>query len=153
MTVTQYETTFVDLARHATILLPTERERVGRFIDGLTFTLRLQMAKETESDISFQMVVDIARRIELVHAQERGPVSDKRPRHSSSFSGDSSGGRVTFGRVHPPRPFHSALQASHSTSGSHGPYVSHLEQLAYSAPPTHISAPSIQSYQSGYPGR
>ncbi|XP_070054711.1 uncharacterized protein [Nicotiana tomentosiformis] len=41
MTVTQYETRFMDLARHATILLPTEKEQVRRFIDGLTYTLRL----------------------------------------------------------------------------------------------------------------
>ncbi|XP_070050281.1 uncharacterized protein [Nicotiana tomentosiformis] len=66
MTVTLYETRFVDLARHATILLPTERERVRRFIDGLTFTLRLQMAKETGSDIPFQMTVDITRLFEMV---------------------------------------------------------------------------------------
>ncbi|XP_070036919.1 uncharacterized protein [Nicotiana tomentosiformis] len=41
MTVTQYETRFVDLARHTIIFLPIERERVKRFIDGLTFTIRL----------------------------------------------------------------------------------------------------------------
>ncbi|XP_070045311.1 uncharacterized protein [Nicotiana tomentosiformis] len=41
MFVTQYETRFVDLARHAIILLPTEREKVRRFIDGLTFSIRL----------------------------------------------------------------------------------------------------------------
>ncbi|XP_070042898.1 uncharacterized protein [Nicotiana tomentosiformis] len=109
MTVTQYEARFVDLAPNATILPPTERERVRRFIDGLTFTVRIQMAKETRSDISFQTAVDIARRIEMVRAQERGAVSDKRPRHSGSFSGASSRGRDTFGRDHPPRPFQSAL--------------------------------------------
>jgi len=47
MIVTQFETKLVDLARHAIILLPTERERVRRFIDGLTFSIMLQMAKET----------------------------------------------------------------------------------------------------------
>ncbi|XP_070050759.1 uncharacterized protein [Nicotiana tomentosiformis] len=87
MTVTQYETRFVDLARHAIILLPTERERVRRFIDGLTYTIRLQIAKERKTDISFQTSMNIARRIELVRAQERGPLSDKRPRHSSNFRG------------------------------------------------------------------
>ena len=53
MTVTQYESRFVDLARHALLLLPTEGERVRRFIEGLTHPIRLQMAKETESEISF----------------------------------------------------------------------------------------------------
>ncbi|XP_070054244.1 uncharacterized protein [Nicotiana tomentosiformis] len=82
----------MDLSRHATILIPTENERVKRFIDGLTYTIRLQMAKEAGSDISFQTTVDISRWIELVRAQERGQVSGKRSRYSSSFSGASSGG-------------------------------------------------------------
>ncbi|XP_070040855.1 uncharacterized protein [Nicotiana tomentosiformis] len=53
MIITQYETRFVDLACHAIVLLPIERERVRQFIDGLTFSIRLQMAKETGDDISF----------------------------------------------------------------------------------------------------
>ncbi|XP_070045219.1 uncharacterized protein [Nicotiana tomentosiformis] len=67
MIVTQYVTRFVDLTRHAIIFLPTERERVRRFIDGLTFTIRLQMAKEMRYDISLQRTIEIARRIEMVH--------------------------------------------------------------------------------------
>ncbi|XP_070046984.1 uncharacterized protein [Nicotiana tomentosiformis] len=53
MTVTQYETRFVDLACHAIILLPTKRERVIKFIDGLTFTIKRQMAKDVGDDITF----------------------------------------------------------------------------------------------------
>ncbi|XP_070046601.1 uncharacterized protein [Nicotiana tomentosiformis] len=116
ITVTQYETRFMDLARHAVVLIPTERERVRRFIDGLTFSIRLQMAKEAEDDISFQRAVDTARRIEMVRGQERGPVSDKRPHYFGSFSGASCGVRGTFDRGHPPRPFQSALQAFHGAS-------------------------------------
>ncbi|XP_070039959.1 uncharacterized protein [Nicotiana tomentosiformis] len=134
MTVTQYETRFLDLALHTIVLLPTERERVRRFIDGLTFSIRLQMDKEIGDDIFFQRAIDIARRIEMVRGQKRGPVSYKRPCHSSSFNGTSSGHRGTFGRGHPPRPFQSALQASHSASDSRDPYVSHFGQPAYSAP-------------------
>ncbi|XP_070054073.1 uncharacterized protein [Nicotiana tomentosiformis] len=141
MIVTQYETQFVDLARHTTILLPTESERVRRFIDGLTYTIRLQMDKETGSDISFQTSVDIARRIELVHAQERGLVSDKRPRHFSGFSGASYGGRGSFGRVHPPRPFQLALQIAHGASGGRGSYKTRSEQPASGAHSPPISAP------------
>ncbi|XP_070041222.1 uncharacterized protein [Nicotiana tomentosiformis] len=66
MSVIQYETRFMDLARHAIILLPTERERARRFIDGLTFGIRIQMAKETGDDISFQRAVEIARQIEMI---------------------------------------------------------------------------------------
>ncbi|XP_070046291.1 uncharacterized protein [Nicotiana tomentosiformis] len=143
MTVTQYETRFMDLAHHALILLPTERERVRRFIDGLTYTIRLQIAKKTGGDISFQTAVNVDMRIEMALAQERMQGSDKRPRQFGGFSGASSRGRGTFGRGHPPRTFQSALQASHSVSGSYGPYVSHPDQLSYSAPPAPISAPPL----------
>ncbi|XP_070043182.1 uncharacterized protein [Nicotiana tomentosiformis] len=60
------------------------------------------MAKETRSEISFQPAADVARRVEMVLTQG-GQGSDRRPRHSSEFSGASSRGRSTFGRGHPPR--------------------------------------------------
>ncbi|XP_070036631.1 uncharacterized protein [Nicotiana tomentosiformis] len=110
-----YETRFVDLARHAIVLLPTEKERVRKFIDGLTYTIRLQIAKETGSDISFQSAVNIARRIELVSAQKRGPVSDKRPRHSGNLTSASSGGMVFSAHSAPISAL--PLQSHYSCSG------------------------------------
>ncbi|XP_070045716.1 uncharacterized protein [Nicotiana tomentosiformis] len=88
LTVTQYETRFVDLACHALILLPTEGERVGRFIDGLTHPIKFQMAKETGIDISFQAAVNVVRRIEMVLTQEIGKGYDKRSL-STAKSGSS----------------------------------------------------------------
>ena len=123
-----------------------------RFIDGLAQPIRLQMAKETGSEISFQAAANIAKRVELVLTQG-GQGSDKRPSHSGEFSGASSRGRSTFGRGHSPRPFHSALQASHGASGGRGPQMHYSDQLAYGAPPTPISAPPLQSHQGGYSGR
>ena len=114
-----------------------------RFIEGLTHPIRIQMAKETGSEISFQAAANVARRVKMVLTQG-GQGSDKRPRHSGEFSGASSRGRGTFGRGHPPRPFHSSLQASHSASGSRDPYVPSSGQSAYSAPPAPISAPPVQ---------
>lgn len=111
------------------------------------------MAKETSNDIYFQTAVDIARQIEMVHAQERRQVSDKRPRHFGGFSGASPRGRCTFGRDHPPSPLQSTLQASHSASGSHGPYVPHSGQPSNSAPSAYINAPPIQRYHRGYIAR
>ncbi|XP_070034228.1 uncharacterized protein [Nicotiana tomentosiformis] len=102
------------------------------------------------SGISFQTTVNIARRIELVRAQERGPVSDKRLCHSRNFRGGSSGGRGTYGRGHPPRPFYSALQASHSASGNHDPIMTYSGQPTFSAYLSPISAPPLQSHYSGY---
>lgn len=53
MTVTLYKTRFIKLARHAIVILPTERERVRQFIDGLIQPILLQMAREVGSKISF----------------------------------------------------------------------------------------------------
>ncbi|XP_070041426.1 uncharacterized protein [Nicotiana tomentosiformis] len=109
------------------------------------------MDKETGSEISFQAAANVARGVKMVLAQG-GQGSDKRP-HSGGFSGASSGGRGTYGRGHPPRPFYSVLQASHGASGGRGPQMHYSDQLAYNAPPSPISAPPLQSFQDGYSGR
>lgn len=94
MTVTQYETRFVDLSLHAAILVPTNRDRVRRFIDGPTFGSRIQMTKETRDDISFQRSVEIARQIEMLRGQGREALSEKRPCHFCDFSGASFRGHL-----------------------------------------------------------
>lgn len=50
---------FVDLSHRASILTPTKREKVRRFIEGLTYGIRLEMAREAESETSFSQVIDI----------------------------------------------------------------------------------------------
>ncbi|XP_070032003.1 uncharacterized protein [Nicotiana tomentosiformis] len=152
MVVTRYETIFVDLSYHTTIMIPAKRERVQRFIDGLTYGIRLQMARETEDDISFTQVVEIARRIECLMGQARETTSDKRPRYVRGFNGASSRGRGSFGRGYHIRQVQSALQVTHGASGSCGAYESLPEQLAFSTPPALISAPPIQCYHGGYSG-
>ncbi|XP_070039739.1 uncharacterized protein [Nicotiana tomentosiformis] len=114
---------------------------------------RIQKSKETGSEISFQTAANVARWIEVVLAQERGQGSDERPRHSGGFSGTPSEGKGIFSRGHPPRPYHSSLQASHSASGGCGPDLPHPDQLAYTAPPDPISSPPLQSFKGGYLGR
>lgn len=47
MSVTRYEMRFSELTRHTIWLVPTDRERIRRFIDGLTFQLRLLMTRES----------------------------------------------------------------------------------------------------------
>ncbi|XP_070050861.1 uncharacterized protein [Nicotiana tomentosiformis] len=68
MSATQYEMRFSELGRHAIWLVPTDRERIKRFIDGLTFQPRLLMTREREreSGATFDEVVNIARQIEMV---------------------------------------------------------------------------------------
>ncbi|XP_070045158.1 uncharacterized protein [Nicotiana tomentosiformis] len=52
------------------------------------------------------------------------------PHHSDGFSGASSGGRGTFNRGHPPRPFHSELQASHCALGGHFDIILGMDWLS-----------------------
>ncbi|XP_070035418.1 uncharacterized protein [Nicotiana tomentosiformis] len=59
--VMRYEMRFSKLARHAIWLVPKDRERIRRFIDGLTFQLRLLMTRERMSGATYDEVVDIAR--------------------------------------------------------------------------------------------
>ncbi|XP_070042962.1 uncharacterized protein [Nicotiana tomentosiformis] len=89
----------------------------------------------------------------MVLTQRGGQGSNKRPRHSGGFSSASSGGKGTFGRGHPPRPFHLALQASYYASSGRGPHMPYFDELVYSAPPAPISAALLQSFQGGYSGR
>ncbi|XP_070025112.1 uncharacterized protein [Nicotiana sylvestris] len=111
------------------------------------------MAKQIGSEISLQDAANVARREEMVLAQGSSQGSDKWPRHSSRFSGASFGGRDSFGRGHPPRPFQSVLQASHGDPGGCGSHMRYSDQLPYNAPPAPISAPLLQSFQGGYSGR
>lgn len=95
MFVTQYEMRFSELARHAIWLVPIDRERIRRFIDGLTFQLRLLMTRERVFGATFDEVVDIALQIEMVRSQERVERESKRPHGQGGFSGVLSGGSST----------------------------------------------------------
>lgn len=80
----------MDLSFHVAILIPIKMESVRRFIDGLTFGIRLQIAKDTWDDIFFQPVVVIVRRIGRIRGQGREAVYEKRSRHFGNFSSASS---------------------------------------------------------------
>ncbi|XP_070046574.1 uncharacterized protein [Nicotiana tomentosiformis] len=73
MSVMQYEMRFFELARHAVWLVPTDRGRIRRFIDGLIYQLWLLIARESVSGATFDEVVNITWQIEMVRSQERGP--------------------------------------------------------------------------------
>ncbi|XP_070037091.1 uncharacterized protein [Nicotiana tomentosiformis] len=45
LSVTHYEMRFSELALHAVLLVPTNRERIRRFIDGLTYQLQFLMTR------------------------------------------------------------------------------------------------------------
>ncbi|XP_070035296.1 uncharacterized protein [Nicotiana tomentosiformis] len=91
MSEMQYEMLFSKLARHAIWLVSTDRERIRRFIDGLTFQLRLLMTRERVLGATFDEVVDIACQIEMIRSQERVEREAKRPRGHEGFCGAPSG--------------------------------------------------------------
>ncbi|XP_070010085.1 uncharacterized protein [Nicotiana sylvestris] len=97
MTVMQYEMRFFELARYAIWLVLTDRERIRRFVDGLTYQPRILMIRETVSSATFEEVVDITREIESVRRQERDEREAKRPRGSSSYGGAPSRGQFQHG--------------------------------------------------------
>ncbi|XP_070036699.1 uncharacterized protein [Nicotiana tomentosiformis] len=110
------------------------------------------MAKETNDDISFTQVVEIARRIERICGHGREAKAKKRPHHFGGFNGASSGVRGSFDGGHPIKPIQLALQMSHGPSGGHGAYGSRSKQPVFSTPSAPISASPLQSYYGGYLG-
>ncbi|XP_070023108.1 uncharacterized protein [Nicotiana sylvestris] len=97
-TVMQYEMRFFELVRHAIWLVPTDRERIRRLVDGLTYQLQILMTRERVCGVSFEEVVDIARDIESIRRQERVEREGKRPRGSGSFGGVPSGSQFHHGK-------------------------------------------------------
>ncbi|XP_070040952.1 uncharacterized protein [Nicotiana tomentosiformis] len=71
LSVTQYEMRFLELARHVVLLVPTEREKINMFINGLNHEFRFVMTLGNVASAKFDEVVDSARRLEMVHTQER----------------------------------------------------------------------------------
>ncbi|XP_070057431.1 uncharacterized protein [Nicotiana tomentosiformis] len=133
MSLTQYEMRFSELARHAVWLVPTDKERIRRFIEGLTYQLRLLMTRERVSGATFDEVVDIARHIEMVRSQERGEREAKRPHGPGDFSDVPSGGQFYRGRGRPYRHAQTGRPVHHGASFSHGLYSYHQDQSSLSA--------------------
>ncbi|XP_070042513.1 uncharacterized protein [Nicotiana tomentosiformis] len=94
--VTDYEARFFELSHHALMILPTDVERVQRFIAGLHSGIRANMAREVEIGTSYQLVVEITRRIEGYHQKEREreqTQQGKRAHFSREFRGAPARGR------------------------------------------------------------
>ncbi|XP_070041510.1 uncharacterized protein [Nicotiana tomentosiformis] len=80
LSMTQYEMRFSKLAHHAVWLVPTEREKIRRLINGLNQQFRFVMTLGNVGGAKFDEVVDRARRLEMVHIQECEERKDKRSR-------------------------------------------------------------------------
>ncbi|XP_070032468.1 uncharacterized protein [Nicotiana tomentosiformis] len=69
ISVAEYAIRFSELSRHALALVSTIRERVRRFIEGLSYGLRSSMAWELEMDTPFQQVLSPYHAILDCHAK------------------------------------------------------------------------------------
>ncbi|XP_070045226.1 uncharacterized protein [Nicotiana tomentosiformis] len=114
MTVSEYAIKFSELARHAPIIVCTVRKRVRRFIEGLDNNFKICMARELQTDISFQQVVEIARMLERVRSEEREAKEAKRSQNFGGFSGFYSASMTHHGRGSGNRSAQSAIQNTHS---------------------------------------
>ncbi|XP_070036090.1 uncharacterized protein [Nicotiana tomentosiformis] len=112
MTVSEYTVRFSGFSRHAPALVATVRERVRRFIEGLNPGIKTSMARGLEMDIVYQLVVEIARRLEGMGAREREGREAKRPQDSGTYSGAHAPVTVRHGSVYVSHLVHSSFPAS-----------------------------------------
>ncbi|KAK4731577.1 hypothetical protein R3W88_024565 [Solanum pinnatisectum] len=66
MSVAEYEGKFHALAKHASMILPTEAKRVRRFVEGLIILIHLGVSQVAISGVPFQKVVDAAKELEMI---------------------------------------------------------------------------------------
>ncbi|XP_070040284.1 uncharacterized protein [Nicotiana tomentosiformis] len=105
MSVTDYETRFSELSCHALMIVPTDAERVRRFVTGLYSGIQATMVQEVEMGISYGLVVEIAWRIEGVRQRScEQAARDKQFQYSGEFSGASAGGKGQCMRGQSSRP-------------------------------------------------
>ncbi|XP_070046414.1 uncharacterized protein [Nicotiana tomentosiformis] len=115
MTMSEYTFRFSELSRHAPILVPTVRERVCRFIEGLDYDFKISMARELQIDIPFQQVVEITRMLERVRSKENKSKEIKRSRNSRGFSGFYYATMTHHGGGSDSRSAQSAIQSPSAT--------------------------------------
>ena len=69
MSVAEYKGKFHALANHASMILPTEDERLRRFVKGLIIPIRLGVSQVAASGVPFQKVVDAAKELEMIRRE------------------------------------------------------------------------------------
>ncbi|XP_070020525.1 uncharacterized protein [Nicotiana sylvestris] len=123
MSVTDYKARFSELYRHALMILPTDAERVQRFVAGLHPSIRASMA------------------------QERGREQiqpNKRAWFSGEFRGSPARGRGHFGKGQPSRPLYSAPPPP-PQGAPVSPYFNAMPESSY-------RPPAVQGSSGGYAG-
>ena len=96
MSVSEYDIRFTQLSRYAPYLVPTERMRIERFIEGLVMPLYRAVAPQMKTFPSYAAAVDCARMIEMKEMEMRASQERaKKFKIGGNFSGQSSG---TYGK-------------------------------------------------------
>ena len=96
MSVSEYDIRFTQLSRYAPYLVPTERMRIERFIEGLVMPLYRAVAPQMKTFPSYAAAVDCARMIEMKEMEMRASQERaKKIKIGGNFSGQSSG---TYGK-------------------------------------------------------
>ncbi|XP_059295585.1 uncharacterized protein LOC132048921 [Lycium ferocissimum] len=124
--VAVYESRFHFLSRYALQLLPTEEERIRRFVKVLNTALQLSALQLVAAGASFQEVVEHVRVDEGIRQESHSKQAEKKARRGGNFSSSFSRGQSS--QVYSGRPVQSAMQvsvgspsgASHYSSGHHG---------------------------------
>ncbi|XP_070041145.1 uncharacterized protein [Nicotiana tomentosiformis] len=111
---------FTELACHAIRLVPTKRERIRRFIDGLNYVLRYSLAQEAETDARFDQMIEIARHLEFVCKLDHEEREGKRPHVLGGYSGTSYGDQSHHSRDRPYSPLsHRLVVTCHAILDCH----------------------------------
>ncbi|XP_069144625.1 uncharacterized protein [Solanum lycopersicum] len=122
MSVAEYEGKFHALARHASMILPTEAERVRRFVKGLIIPIHLGVSQVAASGVPFQKVVDAAKELEMIRREGFEQREGKRTRYSGYYGGAPPRSRGYLGRGYHPqssKPIHVAIPASEAGYAGH----------------------------------
>ena len=102
MSDAEYEGKFHALARHASMILPTEAERVKRFVKGMIILIRLGVSQVAASGVPFQKVVDAAKELEMIRREGFEQREGKRTRYSGDYGGAPPRSRGYLGRGYHP---------------------------------------------------
>ncbi|XP_069144424.1 uncharacterized protein [Solanum lycopersicum] len=125
MSVAEYEGKFHALARHAWMILPTEAERVRRFVKGLIIPIRLGVSQVASSGVPFKKVVDAAKESRGYlgrgyHPQSSRPIHATIPVSEAGYAGHNSSSSVHTSQSSSSRPIVRGGHSGHSGS-SHQP--------------------------------
>ena len=102
MSVAQYEGKCHALfrLRHAYMILPTDTERVKRFVKGLIVRFFLGVSQVATFGVPFQKVVDVAKELEMIRREGFELHEGYMTRYSGYYGGVPSRSRGYIGSVY-----------------------------------------------------